>query len=395
MRQARLDDAAMTKMLDELDRRVKSSGRRRKQAPRFSYRERQLTIEVRSTPDQSETIACVGRNIGRDGMSFVVPFVLHAGSWITINLTTIRSSAQPARAEVIQCRYIQGTVCWHDVEVRFDQPIDPALFTASAICTRVLLADDSSMSQRLLGHLLEPMNVDVVCVETGVEAVNEALASPFDLILMDIEMPQLDGISATKLLRKKGYVRSIAAVSCRTSAEDREACLLAGCDEFIPKPPRREQVAAVVERTRPQPLVSSMLHEYGMAPLIDEFVSELGNRGPQIEQAYHERDVKRLAHLARELKGDAGGFGFESITEAGRDLEDSIQAGTRLTELRPMISRLVRLCLAARPATCDGADSPSAYVEEVSLTPGDEPSVDEFVDLADESVASAGEVGLD
>lgn len=391
MRHAKLDDAALVAMLDKLDRQAPPSGRRRRRAPRFPYRVSTLTVEVRSTPEQSETIACVGRNIGRDGMAFVVPFVVHAGSWITINLTTIRSSRQVARGEVVQCRYVQGTACWHDVEVRFENPIDPALFTASAICTRVLLADDSAMSQRLLSHILEPLNVDVVNVGTGVEAVNEALASPFDLILMDIEMPQLDGISATKLLRKKGYVRAIAAVSCRTSPSDREACLLAGCDEFIPKPPKRGQVAAVVERTRPQPLVSSMLHEYRMAPLIDEFVGELSRRGPQLEQAYHERDLKRLGHLARELKGDAGGFGFESITEAGTNLETAIESGTRLTELRPHISRLVRLCLSARPATCEAPEQTTpAHTPEPAAAEMVE-AADDFVELAEDPFVDSSE----
>lgn len=385
MRQLKLDDAAITAILNRLDAQdARADAHRRLADPRFPYRVASLRVDVVASRDVVDSYVVASRCIGRTGMSFLISQVLHNGNCCRIHLITNQNSWQKVSGKVSGCRYIEGSVCAHEVDVEFDQPIDPALFAPSAIRARVLLADDSAMARRLFAHLLQPLNVELVCVENGVAAVREALGRPFDLILMDTEMPQLDGLSAAKLLRQKGYIRPIAAVSSKTTDGDRDACLLAGCDEFIPKPPKRDRLADVVQRTRPQPLVSSCLHEPGMPPLIDEFVLDLLRRSSELEQAYHNRDLNLLAGLARELKGEAGGFGFESITTAAARVEAAIDRGVRLTELRPLLSHLVRLCLAARPATCDAAsrfDGSDGYGGGDEFTAySDSELHDEFVD---------------
>lgn len=352
MRSLKLNDMALNAILDELDARVEDSeSMRRKLGQRFPYRVQSVRVDFRVARDLQETHEVVTRQIGRDSISFLASNVIHVGTTCIVHLVGTQRNTESAEATVIRCRYIQGTVNAHEVDCTFDRPVDPASFAATAIRARILLADASPMSRRLLTHTLEPLNVDLVCVADGITAVQRAITEAFDLILMDTVLPKLDGFRAVLLLRKRGYLRPICAVSTKTTPEDCEAALLAGFEEFLPKPVKREQIEAVVERTRPQPLVSSLLHRVDMRPLIDEFVLDLLERASDLEKAYGTDDKTRLLNVAMLLKADAGGFGFELITTAAEEVEIALSAGATLAEIRPRLSRLVRLCQAARPAT--------------------------------------------
>gem|GEM_PF-724816 len=121
----------------------------------------------------------------------------------------------------------------------------------------VLLADDGLDNRRLVTVFLQRAGAQVTTAETGREALELALAAraeghPFDVILMDVQMPEMDGYEATRKLRAAGYDRPIVALTAHTGAGDREKCLAAGCDDFIPKPISRAQlldcVRTVIQR---------------------------------------------------------------------------------------------------------------------------------------------------
>jgi signal transduction histidine kinase/CheY-like chemotaxis protein len=122
-------------------------------------------------------------------------------------------------------------------------PITPGPVRLSG---RVLLAEDGPDNQRLIMTFLRRAGADVVLAETGREAVRLALEAwraeaPFQLVLMDMQMPELDGYAAARLLRARGYDGPILALTAHAMPGERERCLAAGCEDFLSKPIVRQK----------------------------------------------------------------------------------------------------------------------------------------------------------
>jgi len=101
---------------------------------------------------------------------------------------------------------------------------------------KVLSVDDAIDNQLLVKKILQRHGAEVETAANGAEGFDKAINGEFDIVLMDIQMPVLDGYRATEKLRENGFKRPIIAITAFASPQDREKCLLAGCDDYIPKP---------------------------------------------------------------------------------------------------------------------------------------------------------------
>lgn len=124
---------------------------------------------------------------------------------------------------------------------------------------RILLSEDCADNQRRLSFVLTKAGADVTIVENGQLALNAALTardegSPFDVILMDRQMPVLDGYEATRRLRRKDYTGLIVALTANAMIDDRKKCIDSGCDEFATKPIDRAKLIKTI-RSASQRLV--------------------------------------------------------------------------------------------------------------------------------------------
>jgi len=115
---------------------------------------------------------------------------------------------------------------------------------------RVLVAEDDPVNQRVVQFMLERLGLDPVLVDNGRAALAVASRGEIDLVLMDCQMPEMDGFEATRRIRAQTAPRHlpIVALTANVMAEDRHACMAAGMDDFIAKPVRQEELRAVLAR---------------------------------------------------------------------------------------------------------------------------------------------------
>ena len=121
----------------------------------------------------------------------------------------------------------------------------------------ILVAEDNPVNQKVIQLLLRRLGYGATCVSNGLEAVEAARQFTFDLILMDCQMPEMDGFEATRQIRVlegegRRHVR-IVSLTANALAGDRERCLAAGMDDYLSKPVRSEELASVLNRGCPRP----------------------------------------------------------------------------------------------------------------------------------------------
>jgi len=131
-------------------------------------------------------------------------------------------------------RVVHGATAWTD-------PID----------IHVLLVEDAPDNRVLVSRFIKAAGARVDCVDNGLEGVMSALSGKYDLVLMDIQMPRMDGFEAVRLLRREGYQGPIVALTAHAMKSDREQCLEAGFDDHLVKPINRKALIETLRRYAP------------------------------------------------------------------------------------------------------------------------------------------------
>ena len=232
-----------------------------------------------------------------------------------------------------------------------------ALVPEEAPVRRILLVEDNEVNQRVALMQLEGLAAQVDLTRDGHEAVAAVLQNEYDLVLMDCQMPGLDGYEAARTIRaqESGRRTPIVALTAAATAEERAACLAAGMDECLAKPVRPEELQATVDRftvgAPEAPVEWNRVRlvtkdEGSLRDLLRVFLDDADRHLSGLRDAVagsRARDVQRFAHT---LAGASGNLGMPRILPPLRELERMGREGTFAgahTQLEVLASEIARI----------------------------------------------------
>ncbi len=258
---------------------------------------------------------------------------------------------------------------------------------------RILLCDDNAINQKVAARILQQLGYQPGLATNGREALDALDRQPYDLILMDVMMPEMDGLEATRLIREQqksgapNYSSRIVIVALTAHAMqgDREKCLAAGMDDYLAKPIRPGDVRQVIERWSPQaattrlaksaptaasavppqaaepPVDMDRLNSLvdgdpgGLRELIELYLKQTTQQISQLEAGVRTRNADEVRRVAHSCAGASATLGMTRLVPMLRDLEKQGASGTLTTAAQVFEDaarefKLIQNFLAALPA---------------------------------------------
>ncbi|MEZ5591108.1 MAG: response regulator [Gammaproteobacteria bacterium] len=249
---------------------------------------------------------------------------------------------------------------------------------------RILLVEDSYVNQAVAIAMLKHTGYRIDAVDNGLEALQALRSQPYDLILMDLSMPEMDGFETTARIRALTAPMNripIIAVSANVIPEDRERLHKLGINDYVTKPIDRKLFLAAIKRWL-QPTETALIEQDETLPILDEptlekladetnptimrriiglFIEETQNRADHIITARSNGDLERLQREAHSLKSSAGTFGALRLQARAKALEAACrdQQAERYQKLAESMPELVRVALQAMQTYLDESVPPA------------------------------------
>ncbi|MEP1142194.1 MAG: PAS domain S-box protein [Henriciella sp.] len=236
-----------------------------------------------------------------------------------------------------------------DAEAAKDEVADSGYLSG-----RVLIAEDSATNAMVAKKMLDRLGLDYEHVTDGAAAVDAALSGDFDVVLMDVSMPNMDGLEATRILRERGYEKPIVAMTAHALKGDRDHALEVGMSGYVTKPVRPKSLRKELAEWLTTAPIAAEPEESNMTGLdkdaIDEvwegdletfaeigkiFVEELGWRLPGLKEA----NANELEHHAHSLKGSASNIGATELSRLAAELEAIAKSGNK-ARISPLVASI-------------------------------------------------------
>jgi len=245
---------------------------------------------------------------------------------------------------------------------------------------RVLVAEDNAINQKVAVRMLENLGYRADVAADGLEAVEALSRVPYAMVLMDVQMPEMDGYEATTEIRHReegsGHPTPIIAMTANAMEGDREKVLEAGMDDYLPKPVRPEELEAALKRWVPEegaqvleggnesttsdeasePLdhaVIENLRELGGSEMLSEltemFLDDVSSRFPALREALEGGDASSVEQIAHALIGSSGNMGARRMAAICTELQ-YVGASGDLSRVPELLERLEAEFGRVRPA---------------------------------------------
>jgi CheY-like chemotaxis protein len=217
----------------------------------------------------------------------------------------------------------------------------------------VLLAEDNPVNQKVAVRQLAKLGIAADAVADGVEAVEAVSRGDYDLLLMDVQMPVMDGFAATRELRKRGSRVPIVALTANALTGDHERCLEAGMDDYLSKPILEPELIRVLGRFLPvappegkalDERILARLREVGadfLAEIATVYLGDAPQRLAAIRAAVAASDPKAVATAAHAFKSGSGNVGAMALHALCEELEVAGRQG-KMEDAADTVARLER-----------------------------------------------------
>lgn len=224
---------------------------------------------------------------------------------------------------------------------------------------RILIVDDNEMNRLVASTVLLGYGPQVMIADDGAIALEMLEEEIYDVILMDIQMPVLDGYDTTKALRARGYTGIIIALTASAIKGEREKCLAAGMNDYITKPINEELLISVLDSwiqktaapiiapATPLPLYSldglrviSKGREDFVTKMIEMFCGQMPDTLNQLNQAHNEGDLEQVSKLAHKLKSTIDHLAILPLQRTIREIEAANEANVSAPKLAEMIAEV-------------------------------------------------------
>ncbi len=214
---------------------------------------------------------------------------------------------------------------------------------------RILLAEDNAMNQKVALRLLERLGYRADVASNGLEALAALERRPYDVVLMDVQMPELDGLDASRRICEQwgpGSRPHIIAMTANALPEDREACFAAGMNDYVAKPIRGGELAAALKRVRPlaggnggseaseislEAAALQNLRDLGgadfIAEVVDVFLADAPALIASLRSSLERQDTEELRRAAHTLKSNGSTLGAATFAELCRTVEQHAKHG--------------------------------------------------------------------
>jgi signal transduction histidine kinase/ActR/RegA family two-component response regulator len=206
------------------------------------------------------------------------------------------------------------------------RPIENAPVALHARALRILLADDSDENRFLIRGYLKDSASTIDEVENGAQAVEQFKQHAYDIVLMDAEMPVLDGYSATREIRALGAT-PIFLLTAHALPEARVRSFEAGCTDHLTKPIKKATLLEAINKFVPANDRIQVTVEAWLKPVVGGYLEKRRGDVRKLRTALDRGDFAAIRTLGHQMSGTGGGYGFEPITEIGSALEESALNG--------------------------------------------------------------------
>jgi CheY-like chemotaxis protein len=203
--------------------------------------------------------------------------------------------------------------------------------TAPIFEGRVLLAEDHPDNRELITRFLTQLGLTVVAVENGLKAVEECNKSFFDIVLLDIQMPVLNGIDALKQLKENGFTKPIIAITANTMQHEISSYLEQGFFDHIKKPLDQKYFIATLSKYLNQCHKNSEISNIKVSKiientdLVERFIANLAKEKTHLSDLYQTQNWHELQNQLHKLRGAAAIFEFNEIESAADYFEKAIK----------------------------------------------------------------------